>query len=219
MPAGAARAVADNEAPAPALPTRLARRFVGYVLGFGVAVGAGLAPFLGKVRVPGFAALLGLFPESLQGSMIPLSAFLMGFVAVAVQFYSGESVPRAALRRRFKWGAASLLAGLALTVALYGLLVIRVPIEGGQKSLPIVVALSRTAGCPCPSTDTDGECIAGISFQPQAIESCWGSRPLALSRLALTFCYLLLTGGFGALIGILLLQEEGKKKAADRRGR
>ena len=60
-------------------PTPIARRYVSYVVGFGVALGIGLAPFLGKVA--GVDALLNLFPRSLHGSLIPLSAFLMGFIA------------------------------------------------------------------------------------------------------------------------------------------
>jgi hypothetical protein len=193
----------------PLAPTGLARRFVRYVLGFAVGVGVGVAPFLGKLPVPGFEALLGLFPETLQRSMIPLSAFLMGLVAVAVQFYSGETLSRPGLRVRFFWSLATLLVGLLLLIVLYTLLVVRVPIEGGARSVPVVLALSRSASCTgCPPALSDGECIARLSLNPKAIESCWGSRPLALSRLALTLGYLVLTGGFGALIGLLLLQED-----------
>jgi hypothetical protein len=193
----------------PLAPTRLARRFVRYVLGFAVGVGVGVAPFLGKFPVPGFEALLGLFPETLQRSMIPLSAFLMGLVAVAVQFYSGEALTRPQLRQRFFWSVATLLVGLMLMIVLYTLLVVRVPIEGGARSVPVVLAWSRSAACiGCPPAMSDGECIVRLSLNPKAIESCWGTRPLALSRLALTLGYLVLTGGFGALIGLLLLQED-----------
>src|SRR4051812_25046827 len=70
-------------------PTPLAKRFVRSVLGFGVGVGLGLAPFLGKLGVPGFSALLSLFPEALSAFLIPVSAFLMGMLAAVTQFYSG----------------------------------------------------------------------------------------------------------------------------------
>ncbi|HXO27073.1 MAG TPA: hypothetical protein VOA80_07005 [Thermoanaerobaculia bacterium] len=194
---------------APSAPTGLARRLVRYILGFGVGVGVGVAPFLGKLQVPGFEALLSLFPETLQRSMIPISAFLMGLVAVAVQFYSGETLSQLGVRQRFFRSLATLLVGLLILIVLYTLLVVRVPIEGGARSVPIILALSRSATClGCPPAISDGECIARLSLNPKAIESCWGSRPLALSRLALTLAYLVLTGGFGALIGLLLLQED-----------
>ena len=77
-------------------PTPLAQRYVRYVVGFGVAVGVGLAPFLGKV--PGLDVLARLFPPDLKSTLIPFSAFLMGLIAVAIQYYSAESISRPVLR-------------------------------------------------------------------------------------------------------------------------
>ena len=48
--------------------------------------------------------------------------------------------------------------------------------------------------------------LAGALTLP--FEQFQGGTSLALSRLALTLAYLVLTGGFGALIGLLLLQED-----------
>ncbi len=195
----------------PALPTPLARRYVRYVVGFGVAVGIGLAPFLGKV--PGLDVLARLFPPDLRSTLIPFSALLMGVIAVAVQYYSTETISRPALRRRFTFSLVALVAGLFFLFILYSLLVVQLPIDGGRTNLPVIVSLSRTADCPCKSSN-DVECLAEISTSPRAVERCWGSRPLKMSRLALSLSYLLVTGGFGALIGLLLLQEESRRREA-----
>jgi hypothetical protein len=195
----------------PALPTPLARRYVRYVAGFGLAVGIGLAPFLGKV--PGFDVLARLFPPDLRSTLIPFSSLLMGVIAVAVQYFSGESISRPALRRRFTFSLAAVVAGLFLFLILHDLLIVQFPIEGGSSTLPVVVALNRTKDCSC-KTSSDVECLAEISTNPRAVERCWGSRPLKLSRMALGLSYLLVTGGFGALIGLLLLQEESRRRGA-----
>lgn len=195
----------------PSPPTPLARRYVRYVVGFGVAVGLGLAPFLGKV--PGVDVLARLFPPGLRSTLIPFSALLMGVIAVAVQYFSAESSSRPALRRRFTFCLVAVVAGLFLFLVLHDLLIVQFPIEGASSTLPVIVALSRTADCPCKSS-SDVECLGEISTNPRAIERCWGSRPLKMSRLALSLSYLFVTGGFGALIGLLLLQEESRRRGA-----
>jgi hypothetical protein len=189
-------------------PTPLAQRYVRYVVGFGVAVGVGLAPFLGKV--PGLDVLARLFPPDLKSTLIPFSAFLMGLIAVAIQYYSAESISRPVLKRRFTFSLVALVVGLFLLLTLYSFLVVQFPIEGGSSSVPVIVATSRTPECEC-KTSNDLECLMEVTISPRAVEHCWGSRPLKLSRLALSFSYLLVTGGFGALIGLLLLQEESRR--------
>jgi hypothetical protein len=190
------------------LPTPLARRFVGYVAGFGIAIGIGLAPFLGKI--PGVDALLDVFPKSLWSTLIPFSVFLMGLIAIVVQFYSGETIHRATVRRRFKWSFGSLLGGFALLVLFYNWLVVTVPIEGGEKTIPFVIGFSKSPDCGCkPPTINNKECIKQLSFEEAKIETCWNT---GLSRTLLQFSYLLLTGGFAALVGLLLLQEQARKQ-------
>src|SRR6266478_1356152 len=79
-----------------------ARQFVGLLLGFGVSVGIGLAPLLGRVNVPLFSSLLTLMPESLQNRLIVLSTTVMSVMSVAVQFYAGVKVTTERLERLFK---------------------------------------------------------------------------------------------------------------------
>lgn len=197
---------------APRPPSALARRFVRYVAGFGVGVALGLAPFLGVVEVPGFSALLRLFPADLARSLIPLSAFLMGVVAVAVQFYSGERIAARAFRRRFFVTLVLLLVGFLLLVVLYALFVRDVPVAGGKSNLAFVIGWQRLPSCDCDAELSDLQCLKELSADPAAIGSCWG-RQLVVGRLALTLGYLLVTGGFGALVGLLLLAEERRRRA------
>src|SRR2546423_14676681 len=82
-------------------PTPLARKLVRYIVGFGVGTSIGLAPYLGFVNVRLFRPLLSLIPDTIQDTVIPLSAALMGTVAVVIQWYSGEQVSRLWLHKQF----------------------------------------------------------------------------------------------------------------------
>lgn len=196
-------------------PTALARRFVRYVVGFGVGVAVGMAPFLGVLEVPGFQALVSLYPRELRATLIPLSAFLMGLVAVAVQFYAGSSISRRALGRRFRRGLAVLLIGFLLMIVLYTLFVVRVELDGGESAVAVTVGWTRLPSCGC-TAESDVDCVGELSLSSRAIESCWGGRQLRVVRLILILSYLLVTGGFGALVGLLLLSEEKRRLARSR---
>lgn len=193
-------------------PTALARRYVRLVVGFGIGVGVGLAPFLGKI--PGLDALITIFPQSFRGFLIPFSAFLMGLVAAAIQFYSGETINRRVLRRRFGISLGLLLMGLFLLFVFYSLFITPVPVKGGKATVPVIIAGPRLQGprCDCPPSYGDIQCIQELSFDLAAIETCWDAGSIRLRRMLLSLSYLAVTGGFGALIGLLLLQEEARKK-------
>lgn len=208
----------------PAPPTPLARRYVRYVLGFGVGVAVGMAPFLGLLDVPLFAPLLSMFPDSLRMTAVPLSSFVMGLVAVGVQFAAGERVPRRRIRRWFAVTFVAILAGVVAVAVLYTELVRVVPgvgaVEGeGTLYVPVVTGLSRPIpplpGCGCEPRQDDVECIREIGFAN--IDKCWG-RQVRRSELVLTLSYLFLTGAFGALIGLLLLQERARETGRRRKG-
>ena len=81
----------DNQRSSTITPaTSLSKKFVRYIIGFGVGVAVGLAPYLGILNVPFFKPLLSLIPEAVRGTAIPLSAALMGIVAVVIQSYGSE---------------------------------------------------------------------------------------------------------------------------------
>lgn len=192
-------------------PTTITRRYVRLVVGFGIGVGVGLAPFLGKIR--GLDALITIFPESLRGTLVPVAAFLMGIVAAAIQFYSSETINRRTLKRRFGISLGLLLTGLLLLFVLYSLFVRAIPVKGGKATVPIILGGSRIhdPSCGCPPSYGDIQCIQELSFEDAAIETCWDAGSIKTRRLLLSLSYLAVTGGFGALIGLLLLQEEARR--------
>ena len=199
-----------RKTPPPQPPSPQARRFVRYVAGFGVGVAIGLAPFLGAVDVPGFVALLQLFPDELARALIPLSAFLMGVVAVAVQFYSGERIGVTKLRRRFLRTLILVLVGFLLLIVLYALFVRSVPIATKDLAIAFTVGWQRIETCGCAPDIPDEQCLKELTAGPTGTPSCWG-RQLIVTRLALILAYLLVTGGFGALVGLLMLTEARRK--------
>lgn len=198
-------------APSPTRPTTLAGLFVRYVLGFGVWIGIGLAPFLGKVHVPGFDALLSLYPLSLQKIMIPFSAFLMGLIALGLQGFAEGKLEPTRLRRLFGFGLIALVVGLFSLVVLYMFFVVYVGFgDGGHGA--VVVGPERATGCGCKPAMSDEECIQTLSLESKAIASCWRGPAVKLRQLLLTVAYLLLTGGFAALVAVLLLRRQAERQ-------
>jgi len=202
---------------APAPPTGLAKRFVRYLVGFTVGVAVGVAPFLGTLHVPGFTALLELYPNDLRRSLIPLSAFLMGLVAVVVQFASSERLSRSWLRRSFLIAVTVVTVAFVLLVLTYDSHVITLDVPAAARSVTLVIAPNRLSPptCPCPTAQSDEACLSEY-LAPERIPQCWGRSAVRQSKLLLRGGYLALTGGFGALIGLLLLQQESASRSRRR---
>jgi hypothetical protein len=196
--------------------TPLARQFVRLLVGFGVGVGVLSAPFLGTFDVPFFTQLVDVFPYELRKFLFALGAFAMGVVAVAIQFYAGESSSRQRVRRLF---SRTLLVIVFALVAL-GVLLVQyieeIPVAGEQVA-SFVIAGKRLSNCPCDRAVSNKECIESLTANPAMIERCWSPAATNWVRLALLGSYLLLTSGFGALIGLLLLQRVAKQQAAARK--
>lgn len=189
-------------------PPRLARRLVRYILGFGVSFAIGLAPYLGKLNVPGFTPLLSLMPSTIQGTAIPLSAALMGIVAVAIQWYGGERVTPAWLRKGFKRALIMALLSFLLLTVVHTLVVVRVEILGGRDSVSFVVGFVRPHKPPCTAEVSDSTCIKLITFDVSEIEAFWGDSQVRVAKIALILSYLLATSSFGLIVGLLLLRDE-----------
>jgi TIR domain-containing protein len=196
------------------LPSTLAGRYVRYILGFGVGVGVGMAPFLGKYKIPLFEPLLGLFPEESKVSLIPTSAFLMGLVAVAIQFYSGEEIQQGIIGRRFRIGFPLVILALAALYALYNSRVLQINDPKTGSYVPYILGWSRLPKgqvCTCISEESDLECAYALGLD---LRRCWPSIPQV--QMSLHLLYLTLTGGFGTLIGLLLLQEEARQQQKEK---
>lgn len=189
-------------------PTPLSRKLVRYLVGFGVGVGVGLAPYLGLINVPPFKSLLSLIPGSVQDAAIPLSAALMGAVAVAVQWYGEERVSRAWLRRMFARTLVVAALSFILLTVVYNLVVVNIPMGDGAASF--VVGFVRPEKPACPAEVSDAMCIKLLTLDPAEVTAFWGDGQVRLAKLALTFSYLLFTGSFGMLVGFVVLREAHK---------
>jgi hypothetical protein len=193
-------------------PTPLARRLVRYILGFGVSVAVGLAPYLGKLEVPLFTPLLKLIPESVQDTVIPLSAALMGVVAVVTEFYAGERMTRKSIRKGFRRTLVFTGFAFVLLLSVRTLTVVNVPILGGKESVSFLVGFVRPHTPPCPEETSDADCIKKLTFNESAIESFWGDKQVRMAKLSLISAYLSLTASLPILVALLVLRAERTKK-------
>lgn len=187
--------------------TPLSRDFVRYLLGFGVSVAVGLAPYLGKLEVPLFTPLLNLIPENVQDTLLPLSAASMGAVAVFVQWYGGERLSKVWLRRAFSRASVIAVIAFLMLLVVHTFFVVRVPILGGTEAVNFLVGINRPIKPPCPSDVSDAECIKRLTFNTDAIESFWGDRSVRSAKLLLMLPYLTFTCAFASLVGLVLLRD------------
>lgn len=202
------------------LPSTRIGRYVRHVLGFGVAVAVGMAPFLGKKEVPFFEPLVDLFSETSKIPLIPLSAFLMGFVALRIQFYAGDKISSRTINRRFAIWSTIMLVAFTGFVVIYTERVLQVPEPRTGSNMPVILGWQRLPTgkiCACLPSENDLMCAysLGLGNQLKNLEICWPS--IWQVRLSLHLLYLGLTSGFGAMIGLLLLKEEALQQAKARR--
>lgn len=189
-------------------PTSVATRWVKVVISLTVSVGVGLAPLLGATEIELFAPLLGIIPEYQRTVLLTLSTFLVSIVAVFVQFYAREKIPRERLRRWFLRLGGGLLVSTIVFYVLHALFTVEVPLHGGEDSVTLLIAWSRAAECPCATTTTDILCIKEMSIAKEMIDQCWGRRAVIVAGLVIGLPYLALMAGIGALIGLLVVRDE-----------
>lgn len=213
----------EVEKPAVKAPSSVATGFVRYILGFGVWVALGLAPFLGAgARIPGFAPLLDLYPQSLRSWLIPLSGFLMGTIALVVEYAAGQRLVLKRARAWFKRSIIVLLSTFFILVMVYGLLITRIPLGDGSRHVAVVTGWSLPTpipeGCECEATMTNEQCVEEITVSPVNIGACFGRGRVELARRALSLLYLVLTGSFAVSVGVvLLLKRDRDRKARTKR--
>jgi hypothetical protein len=89
---------------------------------------------------------------------------------------------------------------------IHTLVVVSIPIEDSKK-ISFLVGFARSANC-CPVEVSNEECIVEyVGAAPNKITSCWGDKQIQLAKLSLMFLYLLFTGAFGWLVGLIVLRE------------
>ncbi len=209
--------------PSPPLPAPPAatRRWVAALLALAVTVPISMAPLLGSLKIPGFRALLSLFPESLQQSALPLASVAMALVAVSVQFFSRESFSGRKLTRAFTILVAALFLLLMLLAWRHNQTVVRMDVGQDNVQAAYVVAAQRRADCPCPANSGDAHCIMRIGLDPSRLPLCWPERDIRQNSFVLTLLYVLLMSGLGALVGLLVMvrtqrRTTRRRKAAER---
>jgi hypothetical protein len=111
------------------------------------------------------------------------------------------------LRKAFRVGAASFPLGLVLLVFFQQSFVRRLRIEGGSKTVSVIVANPRlpAPGCLCPPGMSDEECLYQ-STAPAALEKCWDLSRIRKNQLAWSAGYVLFVGGALSAYGALSLR-------------
>ncbi len=183
----------------PAPPTKLAQQFVRYFGGFALGVGLALVPAL---------PLSVLFPNDLRPVLVAISAFVLGVIALAVQFVSSERLSRRLVRRLFIVALAAVAVGLVLLVPIYLTRVVELDVPAAEQSTQRFVVGSERLdppACPCPKGQSDKDCLKEY-ISAERIAQCWGKPDLVYSQLWLLSGFVVVTTGFGAMIGALLLQ-------------
>lgn len=181
----------------------LANAWVRYLLGFSISVGVGLAPYLGKIKVPLFTPLLALIPLSIQNIAIPLATAFMGVIAVVVQ-WNRKATPKT-------WHFAATLSGAILSlliltgIEMTAVAHIQVPAVGDNVSF--AVGFANPSKPPCENMGRE-QCIATkLCFDETEIASYYGDPQVNLTKLLLILSYVSFMSLFGLLVGLLLLRE------------
>jgi hypothetical protein len=184
-----------------------------YVVGFSVSVAVGLAPYLGKIKVPLFTPMLSLVPDSLQDIAVPLSSASMGISAVVVQWYASRRRVERQIHRWFARTAISCVVLLVLFSTLELLCVVRieVPAAGGVASFAVGPINPHKPPCEMP-TLTRAACITQQlkTLDETRIESHFGETQANVSKLFLLITYITFMSCFGVMVGLLTLSMKSR---------
>jgi pimeloyl-ACP methyl ester carboxylesterase len=184
---------------------RLAATWVQYLLGFGVSIAVGLAPYLGKVHVPLFEPMLSLIPLSLQDIAIPVSSAAMGMVAVAVQWFGAERLSTIWLRAKFRQAVFLCVLTLAALTAIEILAVVRVDVPAVHDHVSFATGFSYPNDPPCEGLGREA-CIHKLSLDESKINPFFGELGVNLTKLLLVLTYTVFMSTFGCLVGLAVLK-------------
>lgn len=212
--------VKDDASPRVPKLTGTSKLFVQRMLQFFVAVAIGLAPFLGKISVPGFSALLEMFPRQLQNGLLPLSSILMGAIVVTTDFLLAEKPTTRKRARLLLFSFASVaMIGLVGLLITYSRAVAQISIDGGARTATFMVGFPprEYAGDICPTKcagRSAADCIKSqLSLSTDVITTCFGEDKVSSAGLVYSFLYLCVMGALAAMVslGILTSRDKGRK--------
>ncbi len=201
-------------------PPPFAATYARRILEFGVWFAIGLSPFLGKVKIPGFSAIIEMYPSDLQQWLVPVSGLFMGMMAVTIEFASGALISARTLTRWFIATVATFALALVLLLTFYQNDVARLQqaVRDADGDLThvtrAIVTGTRTmknvpTDCKCKKDQAAADCIAGTGLNPESIHTCFPGANSATQRLALV--YLAVTGSFAAAVGLLMLDQRRRR--------
>jgi hypothetical protein len=199
-------------APAMPAPPAVAGKWMRALLALAVTVPLGLAPLLGKLDVPGFSAILSLYPNALRDTALALATFAMALVAVSVQFFADQAPAPRKLRRAFVVLATGLFLLLVTLAYQHTQHVVKVYVGDAGDSVTSVVGSTRLAGCSCKPSEGDAWCLRRIGLDPALHPSCWAERDLRRQSFQLLMLYVALMTGIGALVGLLILKRKPARR-------
>lgn len=196
--------------------TPVAKKYLGYLLSFAVTLGVGFAPLWGG-KVPGFHAILDVYPKS-QQKVIPFASILMSVTALAVQFFRGF-----APLRHLKASFIGLL--VLFIVSVFGCyialdaLVIQIEVPAIHGKVAYLVGSKPLPTCECAKRGLDiRQCIGfAISADPDEVAECFSREEISKRSMILSVLYLFVMWSFAALVGLLILKEAPKVQPPARR--
>lgn len=195
--------------------------FVHRILQFFVATAIGLAPFLGKLSVPGFSALLEIFPLQLQSALLPLSSVLMGVIVVTTDFLI-EDGPLSRKRSRKIMFSLVAVAGVGLLglLTVHTLAVAQVSFSGGAHKASFMIGFPphEYAGPDCPKRCvglSSEACIEQyLGLEPTLVTTCFGEAKVSSAKLVYALLYLCVMGSLAAMVGVGILAARRKRAGA-----
>lgn len=195
-------------------PVREYTTFIGAYL---VAIGVGLAPFLGAKHVPGFTSIGELFPMNMQRGLIAFATFLMLIPIITVQFYAEDDVRRSNLNRMFTFFFLPLLVVVPFVLYyFFSIYVIQVDFEGGQRSASYVVGSHMLPDCPCVALGLRMTTCIGpvLSANPAGVTACYDDAEINRRRMKLAVPYLLMMLSLGAAVALIVMKRIQRKRAS-----
>jgi hypothetical protein len=186
------------------LPSRAAE-FLQYLLGFSVSVGIGLAPYLGKLDVPGFSPTLSLIPNSVQNLAVPLSTAAMGIVTVWVQRRGATAVGEVRVATWFRRTLLVCSSMLVLLVAVEMFVVVRIDVPAVNRTVSFAVGPVHPHTPPCERLGKS-ECIKQkLSLDESHIDAYFGETQVNCAKFVLVFIYVGFMSSFGVLVGVAMI--------------
>ncbi len=178
-------------------------KWIRYLLGFSVSVSVGLAPYLGRVKVPLFTPLLSLIPLSLQDIAIPLASAAMGLIAVFVQWRKNRATPGWMFGIVFGFAVTILLMFVAIEITA----VAHIEVPAANSRVSFVVGFLDPKEPPCVGLSKNTCITSKLTLDEDRIDSYFGDTQTELAKFALVLTYVTFMSLFGLTVGLLITRE------------